>query len=47
MATTDRSWLGWPFFEERHRKIAAAIDAWAQKASATRTATSTPPAARS
>ena len=25
----DRSYLGWPFFEERHRTLAAAIDEWA------------------
>jgi acyl-CoA dehydrogenase len=24
----DRSFLAWPFFEERHRLVAAAIDAW-------------------
>jgi len=31
MATTDGSWLAWPFFEERHRKLAADIDAWSAK----------------
>ena len=25
----DRSYLDWPFFEDRHRDLAAAIDAWA------------------
>ncbi len=24
----DKSYLGWPFFEERHRALAAAIDDW-------------------
>ena len=24
----DRSFLDWPFFEERHRELAAALDAW-------------------
>ena len=24
----DTSFLGWPFFEERHRELAAAIEAW-------------------
>jgi acyl-CoA dehydrogenase len=24
----DRSFLGWPFFDERHRVLASAIDAW-------------------
>ncbi len=27
----DQSFLHWPFFEERHRKLAADVDAWAQK----------------
>src|SRR5690349_13019015 len=27
----DRSFLSWPFFEERHRKLAADLDAWAGK----------------
>jgi acyl-CoA dehydrogenase len=27
----DRSFLGWPFFEERHRRFAAGLDAWADK----------------
>jgi acyl-CoA dehydrogenase len=26
----DRSFLAWPFFEERHRVLAAAIDAWCE-----------------
>ncbi len=26
---SDRSFLSWPFFEERHRKLAAELDAWA------------------
>ena len=25
----DRSFLDWPFFEDRHRELAAALDAWA------------------
>lgn len=25
---TDRSFLDWPFFEDRHRELAAALDAW-------------------
>lgn len=25
----DRSFLDWPFFEERHRELASALDAWA------------------
>jgi acyl-CoA dehydrogenase len=25
----DTRYLAWPFFEERHRTLAAAIDAWA------------------
>jgi len=25
----DRSFLGWPFFEERHRELAAKLEAWA------------------
>ena len=28
---TDTSYLGWPFFDERHRALAAAITAWAEK----------------
>ncbi len=24
----DRSFLDWPFFEPRHRELAAALDAW-------------------
>jgi acyl-CoA dehydrogenase len=28
---TDASYLGWPFFDERHRTLAPVIDAWAQK----------------
>lgn len=27
----DRSFLGWPFFEERHRTLAQALDVWADK----------------
>ncbi len=27
----DRSFLNWPFFEDRHRALAAKLDAWAQK----------------
>ncbi len=27
----DQSFLHWPFFEERHRKLAADVEAWAQK----------------
>jgi acyl-CoA dehydrogenase len=27
----DQSFLHWPFFEERHRKLAAELEAWAQK----------------
>jgi acyl-CoA dehydrogenase len=27
----DRSYLGWPFFEERHRLLAAELSAWAAK----------------
>ncbi len=27
---TDRTFLDWPFFEERHRKLAAELEAWAQ-----------------
>ncbi|HEX8571088.1 MAG TPA: acyl-CoA dehydrogenase family protein [Caulobacteraceae bacterium] len=26
----DRSFLGWPFFDERHRELAAALEAWAE-----------------
>jgi acyl-CoA dehydrogenase len=29
MADTDRAFLDWPFFEPRHRALAAEIDAWA------------------
>jgi len=25
----DKTYLGWPFFEERHRRLAAELDAWA------------------
>jgi acyl-CoA dehydrogenase len=28
----DRSFLAWPFFEERHRRFAAELDAWAEQA---------------
>jgi len=27
----DRSFLTWPFFEDHHRELAAALDAWAQQ----------------
>jgi acyl-CoA dehydrogenase len=27
----DRSFLDWPFFEERHRELAAALDAWCEE----------------
>lgn len=27
----DKSFLSWPFFESRHRELAAALDAWAEK----------------
>jgi acyl-CoA dehydrogenase len=27
---TDRTFLGWPFFEERHRTLAAELEAWAR-----------------
>lgn len=27
----DRSYLDWPFFEDRHRELAAALDAWAAR----------------
>ncbi len=27
----DRSFLDWPFFEDRHRALAAALDAWAEE----------------
>src|SRR5688500_10712966 len=27
----DHSFLHWPFFEERHRKLASDVEAWAQK----------------
>ena len=27
----DRSFLGWPFFEERHRALAAELDGWAAR----------------
>ncbi|KAJ03152.1 acyl-CoA dehydrogenase family protein [Sulfitobacter mediterraneus] len=27
----DRSFLTWPFFEDHHRELAAALDAWAQR----------------
>jgi acyl-CoA dehydrogenase len=27
----DTSYLGWPFFDERHRALASAIDTWAQQ----------------
>ena len=26
----DRSFLAWPFFEDRHRRLAADLDAWAK-----------------
>jgi acyl-CoA dehydrogenase len=29
MTMPDRSYLGWPFFEERHRTLAAGIEEWA------------------
>jgi acyl-CoA dehydrogenase len=29
---TDRTFLDWPFFEERHRKLAASLEKWAKKA---------------
>lgn len=29
---TDKSFLSWPFFEDRHRALAAALDAWADGA---------------
>ncbi len=25
----DRSFLGWPFFEEQHRELATKLEAWA------------------
>ena len=28
----DRSFLTWPFFEDRHRELADALDIWAGKA---------------
>ncbi len=28
-AMSDRSFLSWPFFEERHRELADALDVWA------------------
>ena len=30
-AAMDRSWLQWPFLEERHRALAREIEAWAQR----------------
>lgn len=27
----DRSFLGWPFFEEHHRRLAAELDAWSER----------------
>jgi len=27
----DKSWLAWPFFEERHRALERDIEAWAAK----------------
>jgi len=29
-AVSDKSYLEWPFFEERHRKLEAELDAWAR-----------------
>ena len=31
MATSDKGWLAWPFFEERHRTLAPDIEAWAAR----------------
>lgn len=28
---SDRSYLGWPFFEDRHRELAEAVEGWAAK----------------
>jgi acyl-CoA dehydrogenase len=30
MAAADTGWLDWPFLEERHRKLAPGIEAWAR-----------------
>ena len=30
-ATIDKSWLAWPFLEERHRALERDVDAWAAK----------------
>jgi acyl-CoA dehydrogenase len=27
----DRTFLDWPFFEERHRALAAALEAWCER----------------
>ena len=27
----DVSFLGWPFFEDRHRELAAALEAWCRE----------------
>src|SRR6187397_749334 len=30
-STMDKSWLAWPFFEERHRALERDIEAWAAR----------------
>ena len=31
MTSADRTWLDWPFFEERHRAFERELEAWAAK----------------